>query len=144
MNYALLPDLINGTLEALASLFIVVSCIKLHADKLVRGISWSTMAFFTAWGYWNLFYYPHLDQWISFWGGVSLVVANTVWFGQVLYYLRRERNEQRQVDNWVERYMDGNDRETEDPESIEQLRQEYEDSCAERGETLTWMRDDPS
>ncbi len=85
------PDAINGSFEAVGAVFITLSCIKLYGDKLVRGVSWIHMSFFMAWGYWNLFYYPHLDQWISFWGGVAIVAANTVYVSQLVYYTRRER-----------------------------------------------------
>jgi len=44
--------------------------------------------FFTSWGMWNLFYYPHLGQWYSFAGGVFIVSVNTFWLGQIIYYRR--------------------------------------------------------
>jgi hypothetical protein len=37
-------------------------------------------------GFWNLFYYPHLDQWLSFAGGVLIVLANTVWIAMAVHY----------------------------------------------------------
>jgi hypothetical protein len=49
------------------------------------------VAFFSSWGYWNLFFYPALDQWLSFVGGLLLVVANTFWLLQIAYWMRRER-----------------------------------------------------
>ncbi len=79
-------DMINGTLELAGGLFILLSVVKLHRDKQVKGVSWVHVCFFAGWGYWNLFYYPHLDQWVSFTGGVFIVVTNTVWLGQMLYY----------------------------------------------------------
>lgn len=84
------PDLINGTFEMLGGLFILQSVVKLHRQKMVRGVSWLHAGFFSAWGYWNLFYYPHLDQWLSFAGGIGIVTANTIWLGQLIYYTRRE------------------------------------------------------
>lgn len=36
-------------------------------------------AFFSAWGIWNLVYYPTLGQWASFIGGVLLVAGNVAW-----------------------------------------------------------------
>lgn len=90
------PDLINGTFESLGAFFILQSVIKLHRDKVVRGVSWLHSGFFAAWGYWNLFYYPHLDQWFSFVGGVGIVAANTFWLGQIIYYTRKEKAHARQ------------------------------------------------
>lgn len=82
------PDAINGTFEVVGSAMIWRNVYQLWLDKLVRGVHWMPISFFMAWGYWNLYYYPHLDQWWSFWGGVSIVFANTIWFAQALYYGR--------------------------------------------------------
>lgn len=86
-----LPDIINGLFESVGGLFILLSVLNLHRAKVVRGVSGIHVGFFSAWGYWNLFYYPHLDQWFSFAGGLGIVIINTVWLGQVWYYLRKER-----------------------------------------------------
>lgn len=84
------PDAINGSFEWFGAFFIYLSCIKLYRDKVVRGVSWLTMSFFMTWGFWNLYYYPHLDQWISFAGGVGIVLTNTIYVGQLIYYTRKE------------------------------------------------------
>lgn len=82
------PDVFNGLFEIAGGFFISLSVRKLWADKMVAGVSWLHAGFFAAWGYWNLFYYPSLDQWWSFWGGVGVVTANTIWLGQLIYYSR--------------------------------------------------------
>ena len=79
-------DIVNGSYELLGAPFIFTSVIKLAKDKKVHGISWLHAAFFATWGYWNLYYYPHLDQWFSFIGGIAIVIVNTFWMGQLLYY----------------------------------------------------------
>jgi hypothetical protein len=84
------PDLINGLFELSGGFFILKSIFKLNKDKKVRGIHWSQAAFFMAWGYWNLYYYPYLEQWVSFIGGIGVVTTNTFWLGQMIYYLRKE------------------------------------------------------
>lgn len=84
------PDFINGTFEALAGLMILNHCRVLYRDKLVRGVSAVSTAFFFAWGVWNLFYYPHLGQWWSFAGGLVIVAANCLWLGMMIYYKREE------------------------------------------------------
>lgn len=81
-------DLLNGGFEFVGSLMLWRNVLQLYHDKIVRGVHWTATGFFAAWGYWNLFYYPHLAQWWSFAGGVSLVTANTLWLGQMLYYGR--------------------------------------------------------
>lgn len=85
------PDLINGLFELFGGVFILNHCRALYRDKKLKGVSIISTIFFAAWGFWNLFYYPHLDQWISFAGGLLIVSANTLWIGMMLYYARKER-----------------------------------------------------
>jgi hypothetical protein len=65
------PDVLNGIFELVGSLFILLNVKRVLRDKRVLGFDWRVMLFFTSWGFWNLYYYPHLDQWFSFVGGVS-------------------------------------------------------------------------
>ncbi len=81
-------DLANGTFEILAGVAVLNHCRVLYKDKLVRGASALSTAFFFAWGVWNLYYYPHLDQWFSFVGGLLIVTANCLWLGLMVYYKR--------------------------------------------------------
>jgi len=85
-------DLVNGVYEFMGAPFILMSILQLHKDKKVKGVSWIHVAFFSSWGYWNLYYYPHLNQWCSFLGGLFLVLTNTFWLGQIVYYLRKDKN----------------------------------------------------
>jgi len=85
------PDIINASFECFGGVFVIFSIIRLHKEKMVRGISILTVIFFAAWGMWNLFYYPHLGQSLSFIGGVFVTSANTVWLGQVIYYSVTEK-----------------------------------------------------
>ena len=83
------PDIINGLFEFVGSVALWRNVAQLYRDKHVAGVHWTATGFFMVWGYWNLYYYPQLDQWWSFAGGVSIVTANTVWLVQMLYYGRR-------------------------------------------------------
>jgi len=85
------PDIINGSFEFLGAPFILTSVFKLYKEKQATGVSWVHAGFFSAWGFWNLFYYPHLDQWVSFCGGIAIVLANLVWLGQIFYYGSKNR-----------------------------------------------------
>jgi hypothetical protein len=85
-------DLINGLFETLGGFAILLSVVKLHREKMVRGVSWPHTAFFASWGMWNLFYYPSLAQWFSFSGGLWLVTVNTVWLAQLIYYSRNKND----------------------------------------------------
>jgi len=86
-----LPDIINGTFELLGGVMIGKHCLQLYRDKVIRGVSVLATAFFSAWGLWNLYYYPHLDQWMSFIGGCAIVTANCVWVGMMVYYGRGDK-----------------------------------------------------
>lgn len=80
------PDLINGTFEAVAALFTLNHCRVLLRDRAVAGVSVASMAFFTLWGVWNLWYYPSLGQAWSFAGGALLVLANAVYVALLLRF----------------------------------------------------------
>jgi hypothetical protein len=86
-------DSINGLFELLGGIFVLLNCIKLYRDKKVRGVSFFAMTYFVLWGYWNIYYYPHLEQWISFAGGLTIVAMNTLWIAMGFYYIRKEKNE---------------------------------------------------
>lgn len=58
----------------------------LNRDRQVRGVQISPTLFFFIWGIWNLYYYPHLNQWFSFLGGIAIVVTNGIWCAQAFYY----------------------------------------------------------
>ena len=83
------PDLVNGLFELLGGFALWDNVKRIRKDKQVRGVNWRVTLFFTSWGFWNLFYYPSLDQWLSFAGGLNIVAANFVW----LFYAVRYRNE---------------------------------------------------
>jgi|HubBroStandDraft_6_1064221.scaffolds.fasta_scaffold765450_1 hypothetical protein len=82
----MVPDAINGAFEAFGGLMNMVNVLRIYRDKGYRGISIIPTVFFTAWGFWNLAYYPMLHQWMSFTGGLLIVVANTIWVAMALYY----------------------------------------------------------
>lgn len=83
------PDFINGTYECFGGAFLAYNCIRLYKDKDIKGISILTAAFFASWGIWNLFYYPYLNQWLSFSGGIFVVIANITWVIMAVYYKRK-------------------------------------------------------
>jgi len=82
-------DFINGLIEAFAGLFVLNHCRVLYADKSVRGVSIVSALFFTLWGFWNLYYYPQLNQPVSFYGGLFVVLANAVYISMMVVYRRR-------------------------------------------------------
>lgn len=85
------PDLMNGIFELGGAFALYQNVRTLRQDKMVRGVHWLPTGFFAAWGLWNLFYYPNLDQWFSFFGGVAIVSINLLWLGMMVYYMRKEK-----------------------------------------------------
>lgn len=81
-----LPDITNGLFECLGAVAIFGHVARVLKDKAVAGVSlWSTV-FFASWGFWNLYYYPHLGQWASFAGGLAIVLGNICWIAGMVYY----------------------------------------------------------
>lgn len=81
-----MADAINGAFETLGGLLILLNVRRVLRDRSTRGVSIVPTAFFCLWGLWNLYYYPSLDQWVSFAGGVAVVAANSVWVCLATYY----------------------------------------------------------
>jgi uncharacterized membrane protein YfcA len=82
----IMADIINGLFEVFASLFIFLNICKLYKDKQVKGVSIISVIFFTLWSIWNLWFYPSLEQWWSFIGGIGVMITNTFWVCQMVYY----------------------------------------------------------
>jgi hypothetical protein len=82
------PDLINGAFEAVGAGASLLNCWRMWRDRRLAGYSMFSTCFFTSWGLWNLFYYPAIDQWFSFAGGVGIVTANALWLGLAIYFTR--------------------------------------------------------
>lgn len=81
----MINDAINGGFELVGAVFVWANVVRLRRDRVVRGVYWPTMGFFAAWGFWNLWYYPSLDQWFSFAAGIVLVAGNAAWVVMVLW-----------------------------------------------------------
>lgn len=82
-------DAINGTFELAAGFFTLNNCRVLYEHKQARGVSLLSTAFFTLWGCWNLYYYPALDQPLSFYGALFIVAANALYVGMMVSYRNR-------------------------------------------------------
>lgn len=87
----MIPDIINSGFEAGGGVFILHHCYVLHKDKEVKGVSIISTIFFSMWGLYNLFYYPHLGQWASFYGGMVISISNMIWVGMMIYYRRKNK-----------------------------------------------------
>ncbi len=85
------PDLINGCFELAAGLLIMLNVRKLYRDKQLRGVCIAPTALMATWGFWNLYFYPHVGALWSFAAGIPIAVINTIWVGQMILYTQRER-----------------------------------------------------
>lgn len=81
-------DIINGIFEFVGSVVLWMNVRQLYRDKKYNGVTTLATGWFMAWGCWNLYYYPSLNQWASFFGGCSIVAANTIWLALMFYYGR--------------------------------------------------------
>lgn len=81
-------DMINGLFEFTGAMMLMINVVTLYRDKEIRGVHWSSTVFFSLWGFFNLFYYPSLDQWWSFAGGLAIVTVNSTWLMMIFYYKR--------------------------------------------------------
>jgi len=79
-------DAMNAGFEFGAGLAVLHHCWRLHQDKEVRGLSIPAVVFFTLWGGWNIYYYPHLDQTYSFAGGIFVTLANVAYVVMLITY----------------------------------------------------------
>ena len=80
------PDIINGLFEVSGGFFILKNVQQILRDRTVRGVHWLPTGFFWVWGCWNIYYYPYLDQWFSFYGGLWIVVVNFLWLVLMIQY----------------------------------------------------------
>lgn len=86
-------DLVNAFWELFGGLFIAISIRKLLREKQVRGVSYVHVSYFTAWGIWNLAYYPHLGEWFSLIGCGLVLLANFIWLFLLVWYSRKDKHE---------------------------------------------------
>lgn len=84
------PDMVNGIFEALGAIFVSMNVVRLYRDKRVRGVHWASVAFFTSWGLWNVYFYHAIAQPFSWYAGVAVAVVNAIWLAQMGYYIRKE------------------------------------------------------
>lgn len=81
------PDRINAVFEYVGVAAALFNSFALIWDNgNIAGVSITSQVFFTLWGFWNLYYYPHLGQRASAIAAFALVLANCTWLMLVLAY----------------------------------------------------------
>jgi len=83
------PDTINAVFEALGSVAVWANVFAIIKDKGYAGTRIPMMLFFSAWGFWNLWYYPHLGQSLSFYASVLLTTGNCAVLAAMAYFGRK-------------------------------------------------------
>jgi hypothetical protein len=91
----LTPDAINASFIAFGALTTWLNVRQLLLDREVKGVVGSLWWFYTTWGLWNLYYYPHLGQMFSFWAEVVLVSGNITWLGLFLFLVFQKRQQKK-------------------------------------------------
>lgn len=84
-------DWINSLFVAVGAFVCWYNVIVILRDKQVRGVAWWSTAFFASRSWWNIYYYPSLEQWASFSMCIALALANTTWVILAIKYTRRKR-----------------------------------------------------
>lgn len=87
MNWS---DLLNGCFELIGACALGVNVRRLWIDRELKGVHWSPVVFYTVWGLFNLAFYPYNGLIWSFYGGIAVVIVNSVW----LYLVWKFRHDQ--------------------------------------------------
>lgn len=83
-------DLINGLFELGGAVVTWMNVYKLYQDRIIKGVFWPVWIFFSTWGLWNLYYYPSVGHFISFYTGIVLVSGNITWCTMAFIDKRKE------------------------------------------------------
>lgn len=83
-------DIINSLFEFIGAGTFILNIRTILRDKSVKGVSWGFVVFFTIWNAWDLFYYPSLNQYISFIASFFMLAANLIWIGLAIKYRKNK------------------------------------------------------
>jgi hypothetical protein len=79
-------DNINAIFVAISGILILLSAVKVAKNKSAAGVSPLTVAFFVAFGVWNLWFYSSLNQVGSMAAQTVNCTANIAWLALILIY----------------------------------------------------------
>lgn len=100
MNVEVTPDLINGLFQVAGAVIQWGNVVRIRRHKSVKGFDPKTIAFFSIYGLWCLYFFQGLNQWMSFIGGLMIVAVNIIWLTHVFYYWMKERKREKIVDKY--------------------------------------------
>ncbi len=81
-------DLVTGLLETTAGVFQFLNCARLHRDREIKGVFWHLTFFYTAWSFWDVWYFAHLRQWCAWAGTFVILSASLLWLTLAIRYRR--------------------------------------------------------
>jgi hypothetical protein len=70
----------------MGALMTLLSVRALLKDKMIKGVHWGPIVFFTSWSAFNLWFYPNNNLWWSFAGGIAIFLVNSFWLALVYYF----------------------------------------------------------
>jgi hypothetical protein len=85
------PDTINAIFEGGGALLLLANIRRLYRDKRLAGVSLIPTVWWNLWGFWNVYFYHAIGTVLSFYAGIGVLVANTVWVALALYYRHAAR-----------------------------------------------------
>lgn len=80
------PDHINAGFEAAAAIILWLNVRRLWRDRELKGVSVVPTLLYFVWCLWNLYYYAHLGQTLSWYAGFGVGLANITWVGLALWF----------------------------------------------------------
>ena len=84
------PDIINGVFEVCGAVATWMNFAAIVKDRGYAGTRIPMMLFFLSWGFWNLFFYAHLLQWVSLYASLLLTTGNVANVGAMWYFGRKK------------------------------------------------------
>lgn len=79
-------DFLNALFEFIGGTLTWLNVRSVYRARGYVGITLPAVIFFTSWGCWNLWFYPHLGQDWSFHAGLWMFTANIAWLGLMLVF----------------------------------------------------------
>src|SRR3954471_16885452 len=84
-------DAIHAVFEGGGAIFLCLNVRRLLKDKSVKGVSLLTTSWWTAWGFWNVYFYSAVNTPASYYAGIAVVLVNAVWLGLAVHFARAEK-----------------------------------------------------
>lgn len=70
-------DHMNALFEWFAAFVLILNTAQIRKDKKVSGVSIWPTAVFATWGFFNIFFYSHLNQTLSAVAAIFVAITNT-------------------------------------------------------------------